>query len=70
MIRTTQRELRALLCDARNVFGVHSNRKMWRKLAPVTEAVTNELESGAAAVTITPYKNGTWRKNVIHQNRH
>jgi hypothetical protein len=33
---------------------------VWPKLAPFTEVVTNKLESGAAAVMITPYKNGIW----------
>ncbi|MBU2952184.1 hypothetical protein [Marinobacter sp. F3R08] len=60
MSRTTQHELRVLLRDARNALGVRSNRKIWPKLTPLTDALAERLGPKACAVMVSPYTDGYW----------
>lgn len=60
MSRTTQRELAVLLREAREALGVRANKKVWPRLAPLTDALANKLGPRAAAVMVTPYKDGCW----------
>lgn len=60
MSRTTQRELKVLLREARNALGVRANRKVWPKLGPLTDALAERLGPQACAVMVSPYRDGCW----------
>jgi len=60
MSRTTQRQLKVLLREARNALGVRENRKVWPRLVPLTEALAARLGPGACAMMVSPYLDGCW----------
>lgn len=77
MSRTTQRELKGLLREARQALGVSSNRKVWPRLTPLTKALSQRLGRDACAVMISPYRDNCWmiywidgncRENTIRIN--